>query len=334
MKQFAPALALLLCIAACSQTVASPAQPAPAPAKPAVLAWPASLPVYDHIVIVVEENKDYDQIIGSHGAPFLNGVLRADGASLTRMFAEEHHSEGNYFWLFSGSNQGVGFEDKMPRHPFDTPNLGASLIRAGRTFAGYAEDLPAIGSQAKTSGLYARKHIPWVSFTNVPDGSSAATSGNLRFPQDFPADFSTLPTVSFVIPNLVNDMHNGDIPQSVAAGDTWLRDHLAVYYAWAKTHNSLLIVTFDENDHASPLGGLTDPSNPDARKANRIVTLFAGARIRHGEYAEGPGVTHVNLLRTIEAMYGLPKSGAQAPNAVRAGISNDFLITDVFEPHP
>src|SRR5437870_2631744 len=80
-------------------------------AKP-VIPWPAGLPVYDHVVIVVEENKDYDQIIddqvtGRSKAPYINVILRKEGANLTRMFGEEHNSQGNYFWLFSGSNQCV-----------------------------------------------------------------------------------------------------------------------------------------------------------------------------------------------------------------------------------
>src|SRR5690242_13409630 len=62
----------------------------------------AHLPCYDHLVIVVEENKDYEEIIGNKDAPFLNR-LAEEGASLTNMFAEEHPSEGNYFWLFAGS---------------------------------------------------------------------------------------------------------------------------------------------------------------------------------------------------------------------------------------
>src|SRR5262245_66583105 len=84
---------------------------------------PAGLPVYDHVVIVVEENKDYDQIIGNPAAPYLN-KLAAEGANLSRMFAEEHFSQGNYFWLFSGSNQNVGFIDDVPRTKFTASNLG------------------------------------------------------------------------------------------------------------------------------------------------------------------------------------------------------------------
>jgi protein-disulfide isomerase-like protein with CxxC motif len=64
---------------------------------------------------------------------------------------------------------------------------------------------------------------------------------------------------------------------------------------------------------------------------NRIVTIFAGAYIKPGRYAEGKGITHVNILRTIEAMYGLPSSGAQQPNAAGGGIADETIITDVFE---
>jgi hypothetical protein len=63
-----------------------------------------------------------------------------------------------------------------------------------------------------------------------------------------------------------------------------------------------------------------------------VVTIFAGAHVRPGIYPEGRGVTHVNVLRTIESMYGLPKSGAQQPNAAGLGITDDKIITDVFAP--
>src|SRR5213082_4227667 len=84
---------------------------------------PAGLPVYVHVVIVVEEDRDYEQIVGNPAAPYLNR-LAAEGALLTRMFGEEHNSEGNYFWLFSGDNHGVGFNDKVPMVKFADSNLG------------------------------------------------------------------------------------------------------------------------------------------------------------------------------------------------------------------
>lgn len=294
------------------------------------IAWPASLPVYDHIVIVVEENKDYDQIDSNPAAPYINGTLKAEGATLVQMYAEEHNSEGNYLWLFSGSNQNVGFNDEIPREKKSASNLGAHLIAAGRSFKGYAEGLPEIGSTISMHGSYARACVPWVSFANIPNGATVATSSNLRF-DDFPSNFDDLPTVAFVIPNLINNMHDGVIPTNIRAGDTWLKTHLNGYYQWAKQHNSLLIVTFDENDRTGA-NGLTDPAAANPAMRNRVITILAGAHIKRGQYWEGRGVTHVNLLRTLEAMYGLPRSGAQQPFALKAGIADDFIITDVFEP--
>ncbi len=315
----------------------------PAPDDPSRIPWPAGLPRYDHIVIVVEENRDYDEIIDKADvAPYINS-LRKEGASFTQMYGEEHFSQGNYFWLFSGSNQNVGFEDDIPPHRFDRPNLGAALIANNLSFKGYSEGLPAIGSEIHKQGLYARKHVPWITFKNVPNDATIDKSSNLRW-DDFPADFSTLPTVAFVIPNLIGDMHNTVEGQnSITNGDNWLQQHLDPYYRWAKEHNSLLIVTFDESNDRSGYTGLTNPGvTPTAGEdqklfqrhkdlQNRIATIFAGAHIKPGDYAESKGITHVNILRTIESMYGLPRSGAQQPNAAGIGIRDDFIITDIFQ---
>ncbi len=294
-------------------------------------AEPAKVPVYDHIVIVLEENKDYEQVINKDTAPYITGVLKAEGADLTQMYGEEHHSEGNYFWLLAGSNFGMGFDDAIPGKPIAASNMAQQLLLAGLTFKGYSEDLPKIGATDNKAGLYARKHVPWVSFSNIPNGKTVEDSSNLRW-KDFPSDYTKLPTVAIVIPNLVNDMHDGGFPDSVRAGDKWLKKNLDGYYQWAKTHNSLLIITFDENAHGP--SGPTDPLAAEMKRKNRIPTIIAGAHIKPGEYPEGKGVNHVTLLRTIEAMYKLPKSGGQEKHALAAGISDDFIVTDVFETKP
>jgi acid phosphatase len=354
------AVALVSCSSADTSSADVPAEAVE------TLEWPAGLPVYDHIVIVVEENKDYAEVIGRPDlAPYINNVLEPEGANFTQAHGEEHFSQGNYYWLFSGSNQTVGFVDVVPDasnnpdYPFTTANLGSQLIEAGLSFKGYAESLPEIGStvtdtvetiDGTDTKVYARKHVPWISFANVPNGSTVDTSSNLRF-ADFPSDYNDLPTVSFVIPNLENDMHNGAPEVSIPRGDTWLQDNLDGYYQWAKDSNSLLIVTFDEDNDRRGYRGLTNPfvDLPNGETTcktedrpsvefedacelrNGVVTIFAGAHIVPGDYDEGLGITHVNILRTIEAMYGLPKAGAQQPNAAGAGITDDYIITDVFE---
>lgn len=104
-------------------------------------------------------------------------------------------------------------------------------------------------------------------------------------------NYAALATVSLVIPNLCNDMHNC----SVATGDSWLRSRLGGYARWALGHDSLLIVTFDEDD---------------GMHHNRIATIVVGQQVRPGRY--GRSVTHYNVLRTIEQAYGLPYLGRAA----------------------
>jgi len=225
------------------------------------------------------ENHSYGSIIGSQDARYLNRLAR-QGALLTRSYAVTHPSEPNYLALFSGSTQGIS-SDQCPVR-LHGPNLAADLIAAGLTFRGYSEGLPAAGSSACAAGGYARKHVPWADFTNIPGSASQP------FRQFAATRFARLPAVSFVIPDLCHDMH--DCP--VATGDAWLRAHLGGYAAWAMTHDSLLIVTWDEND-GSP--------------GNQIPTIVAGQPVRPGRY--GQPVTHYSVLRTLEALYRLPPLG-------------------------
>jgi acid phosphatase len=245
------------------------------------LAWPAALPHPAHIVVVLEENHGYTQIIGSSQAPYIN-TLASEGALFTNSHAITHPSEPNYLALFSGSTQGIT-DDSCP-HTFSAANLGSELIAAKDSFTGYAEGLPSTGSTVCTSGEYARKHAPWTDFSNVPSSDSKPFSS-------FPTTFSSLPTISWVVPDLLDDMHDGTIQQA----DSWLQTHLQAYVTWAKTNNSLLIVTWDEDQ------GTT---------GNRIATIFVGPMVKPGKYAEY--ITHYNVLRTLEAIYGLPYAGKSA----------------------
>jgi acid phosphatase len=250
-----------------------------APSSP--VASPVAVPRPEHVVVVVMENRSYGDIMGNGSAPYIN-ALASRGARFTQSFAVTHPSQPNYLALFSGSTQGVT-GDSCP-HTFATPNLAASLVAHGLTFVGFSEGLPSTGDTVCTAGAYARKHNPWSDFRNV------TPSANRPFTA-FPSDYSTLPTVSFVIPDLNHDMHDG----SITAGDRWLSTQLGGYAAWASTHRSLLVLTWDEDD-----GG----------PYNRILTVVVGDGVRAGAYAEH--VDHYRVLRTIEDAFGLPPIGASA----------------------
>ena len=253
----------------------------------------SSLPRPDHIVIVIEENYSYSQMIDSPNAPYINR-LATQGAVFTQSFGITYPSQPNYLALFSGSTQGI--TDNSCPHTFTTPNLGQALLAAGLTFAGYSEDLPSMGSLVCRMGLYERKHNPWVNWQNSINNGIPATA-NLPM-TSFPTEYSKLPTVSVIVPNQANDMHNGKDPEAIQAGDRWLQKHLDAYVQWAQQHNSLLIVTWDEDNK---------------KENNRILTLFVGPMVQAGRYEQR--ITHYNVLRTLEDLYGLSHAGASADAA-------------------
>lgn len=242
------------------------------------------LPVPDHIVIVVMENHSYSQIIGSKEAPNINTLAKSSNVALfTQSYGATYPSQPNYISLFSGCSQGI-IDDTPPKNiPFTTANLGRQLIDAGRTFISFAEDLPHTGFGGETSGNYVRRHNPAVYW--MGDGTNQLPSTSIQPFTAFPRDFNLLPTVCFVIPNNVNNMHDG----TVAQGDKWIYTHLFNYIQWAKTHNSLFILTFDEDDKSQD---------------NQITTIFAGNMVKAGRYSKK--INHYSILRTIEDMYHLP----------------------------
>ena len=301
----------------------------------------------DHIVIVIEENLSYRHLV-----PELTYLtrLRRDNADFTDSHAIDHPSQPNYLALFSGSTQGTGskrnpdgsnplvgghvqFGTDAPiaEVPLTTPNLGAALIHAGRSFAGYSEDLPQQGftldafESPPGGGIdYRRKHNPWVNWQAASDsaiGENQLASGtNLPFTA-FPTDaagFARLPTLAIVVPNQINDAHGtAAAPPGTnwrKAMDDWLSAHIEPYRHWAMTHNSLLIVTWDEDEGDSTPVRDASGAVVALQYINHIPTILAGERVIPGAY--DTRIDLYALLHTIEDFYGLTPltdAVAQAP---------------------
>ena len=161
-----------------------------------------------------------------------------------------------------------------------------------------------MGSIDCVSALYVRKHNPSVSWQGAAL-HAVPPAENMPF-TSFPSDLTRLPTVSMVVPNLVNNMHQGTDPNRIHNADTWLRQHLGAYVLWTQENNSLLILTWDEGDK---------------RVDNHIPTILFGPMVKAGRY-DRP-VTHYDLLRTLLDMYGLSPIG----EATRAK-----PMTDLWKP--
>ena len=244
----------------------------------------------DHIVIVIEENRSFTQIIGNHEAPYINELAKR-GALLTQSYGVTHPSQPNYLALFSGSTRGI----TSNACPLDLSgaNLAILLQAKGLSFTSYAESMPQAGYDGCIYGAYMRKHNPAANWKELAANNQPFSA--------FPADYAQLPTVAFVVPDQRNDMHDG----SIAQGDAWLKQNIERYAQWAMKHNSLLILTWDEDDGSSN---------------NRIATIFLGAIVKPGQYKQR--INHYNLLHTVEEMYGLAYLGES---------TNTQAVTDVWK---
>jgi acid phosphatase len=248
----------------------------------------SELPKPDHIVIVIEENKSFSQIIGNHEAPYINELAKR-GALFTQSYGITHPSQPNYLALFSGSTRGIS-SNACPLE-LSGDNLATQLQAKGLSFKSYAESMPEPGYEGCIYGAYMRKHNPvanWKELAALNQPFSA-----------FPTNYAQLPTVAFVVPDQRNDMHDG----SIAQGDTWLKQNIEDYAQWAMTHNSLLIVTWDEDSGS---------------EGNRIATLFVGQMVKKWQYKQR--IDHYSVLRMVEELYGLPllneSAKAQSINSV------------------
>jgi acid phosphatase len=248
----------------------------------APVAHAEQLPRPDHIVVVIEENRGYAQIMDKLNANSYIHALAKRGVLFTQSYGVAHPSQPNYLALFSGVTHGI--TNNACPNTFDSDNLATRLLDSGLSFASFAESLPEVGDVTCMSGAYHRKHNPVSNW----QGTRLAAGLNKRF-IDFPQDFSKLPTVSFVIPDQDNDMHDG----SFEAADDWLETRIAPYADWAMEHNSLLILTWDEDNYQAD---------------NHIVTILVGPMVKAGKSAQH--INHYSVLRTLLDFYDLPALGA------------------------
>jgi acid phosphatase len=257
---------------------------------------PTGQPTFSHVVVVVEENHSYEEVIGNSAMPYLNGLAHQYGLA-AQYYGDSHPSLPNYFMMTVG----------LPKTTTDTffgtvndDNVVRELLKAGKTWKCYAESLPSTGPAADVYP-YVRRHDP---FSYLSDAQSTSQAANIvSFPQ-FATDItnSALPQYSFVSPNLLNDGHDG----SLAQADAWLQTNIAPLLASPAFQSSgLLIITFDEGAQSdlSHLGG-------------HVATLIISSKAKKN-YTSQTFYQHQSLLRLTLAASGIntfPGAAAIAPD--------------------
>jgi phospholipase C len=254
-----------------------------------------------HVVVIVMENAEYDEVIGSASSPYVNSLARRYGLA-TRSFAITHPSLPNYLALTSGSTHGISSDCT------DCTVSGTSIVdqlQAARiSWRAYLEGAPGPCFRGAGSGGYAKKHNPFIYYRSVA-GSVALCNRLVGFSQlakDLRA--GALPRYAWISPNLCDDGHDC----GVAAGDRFLARTIPPLLRELGPRGELLL-TWDEGGSGSGCCG--------AARGGHVATILAGPLARAGARDAAP-LDSFGILGTIEEALGLaPLGGAADPRSGR-----------------
>ncbi len=260
-------------------------------------------PTYDHVVVVMMENRTWSAVGGvgfdDPSMPYLHAL-----ASRCTTFADwtetdpDQNSLTQYIGLTSGRANPATVDDCSPsrRCRSTDDNLFRQVRQAGGTARTYVEGATAPCS----AGDNAAKHVPALYYQGTYTDASGATRNDhdaceeeVR-PLD-ELDVGHLPTFAMVVPDPCHDGHDCDNATVDAFARTWVGRILA---SPAYTQGTTAVMVLYDEDRPVP---------------NLLVAPTAVA---------GPvtlaGAGHSAMLRTWEEMLGLP---TMATDEVRAAPS-------------
>ena len=250
-------------------------------------------------------------MIGNPALPYLNGLANQYGLA-TNYFANQHASLGDYFILTTGASAQLDPQGEYGG-VITADNMVRELAAAGKTWKSYAENLPNVGYTGATVYPYVKRHNPFAYIQDVV--SSPAQTNNLVPFTQFADDLknNTLPNYSYLLPNLLDDMHdcpaggqNCAVTDKLAAGDKWLRTNIdPLINSPVFQNDGLLVIVFDEAE-------LTDTTNGGGQVAAILISAKGKPAFKSTTFYQ-----HESTLRlTLEAL-GVntwPGKAANAPS--------------------
>ncbi len=255
-----------------------------------------TLPTFKNVFIVLEENADYDSVIGSASMPYLNSLATTYGLA-TEYYSNTHPSIGNYFMLTTGEIV-TNNDDYTGTVKID--NVVRHLLTAGKTWKAYEESLPYAGYTTPDVGEYARRHCPLSYLSDVIDSKTEIL--NLVPFTQFATDLrsGSFPDYSFITPNLCNDAH--DCP--LATADAWLKTNIApLIKSTAFQDGGLLIIVFDES------------ADDDTHGGGRVAWVAVSPEFSKAGYKSTTLYQHQNTLRLMMQGLGLSTYPGKAKSA-------------------
>ena len=264
---------------------------------------PSTVP-FGHVIVVVEENTNYSDVIGNSSAPYMNSLANQYGLA-TNYYANTHPSIGNYFMLTTGQILTNDDSQTPLSFPISADNVVRELLAAGKTWKAYAESIPSVGyvggnATGPDGGFFYTRHVPLPYMTDVQN-STAQRQNIVPFTQ-FAVDLANdaLPSYSFITPNGCDDAHDC----SLSVADSWLNTNIGPLISSALFQkDGLLIIVFDESN--------TDNTNGGGQVPAIVISPFAKLGFKSTTFYQ-----HESILRLMLEGLGvttLPAAAASAP---------------------
>ena len=266
------------------------------------------VPNFEHIAIIMFENKEFGSVIGNPLMPNYN-KLASEYTLLTQYYAVIHPSLPNYIALMGGDTFGITSNCKDCF--IDAPSLPDLIEATGRTWKTYQEDMPEPCFVGDTL-TYVQKHNPFIYFDPIRLDVARCERSVVpltALQTDIEAD--ALPNFLFIKPNICNDSHDCDLDVS----DAWLTNLLgALVPALDATGDSyLLVMLFEEGQGNHSCCGLPEEAG------GRVPVVLYSPLVKNG-FEDSTPYTHYSLLKTISEAWGLPYLGRAAD------INNSLIV--------
>jgi phosphatidylinositol-3-phosphatase len=241
--------------------------------------------------VIVMENKDCRDVVGTRQAPYVNAVARRYSFA-SRDFAVGKPSLPNYLALTAGSTFGITTD--CTGCSVAGANLVDQLEAARISWKAYMQGMPEPCFTRATAGLYVKRHNPFVYYDDVV--SSPARCRRVVPFRQLSRDIAngTLPRFVWVSPDLCDDMHSC----SVRTGDRFL-SRLVPSLLRGLGPRGVLFLVWDEGDE----------------RGNVPLIVAGGGARRHAR--SGLEYDHYSVLRTVEDAFGLPRLRGAACRCTR-----------------
>jgi phosphatidylinositol-3-phosphatase len=239
-----------------------------------------------HIMVIVEENEGYSNIIGSSKAPYINS-LASTHASATKWYGLTDSSLADYVALISGTTGS-----------YSSPTLVGELATSGISWKAYMEGMPSACYTGPGVGSYAKVHNPFVHFKSITSNTAQCDrivpfAGSGGFASDLTGN--TAPSFMFVVPNVCDDMHSScSSMNKIKQGDQWLKANLpTVFGSQWYMNGGIVIITWDSATTA-------DKSGWNTGSGGHVPTIVISATFS-GAFSSGGN--QYGTLRAIEEEY-------------------------------